>query len=198
MSKKPRTAECKTCGTGITAAAKTGFCRPCFAKQAWHTPGFRDKHAAGIQNKIKNDPAYHAGMKSRGRVFGLKMAADPEVQAKRRESSKKCGALLMRPEMRERTLQAVREKSGATLSRNARAWCPEGYWDLYSFLRRSKKLSGAEARKVVLDTANKDAAKRVAKLSPFERQMQALENGGTLIEMGARATLDRPGVFRRG
>ena len=182
--KQPRVGNCSDCGTGITSQSKTGLCIPCGNRKRWADPEFRAKRAAGIKKKFA-DPLYMAKVRANSRQIGLKYAKDEELQERRRAYGRYAYAtFLSKPEVREKNRQAVRERSAKTQRAKRMAWCPEKYWDDYRHLRKSKKLTAAEARQVILASiaAEKENERaRIARLSPFERQELALKRGGQLI-----------------
>lgn len=60
-----------------------------------------------------------------------------------------------------------------------RAWCPADRWTDYQALRRQ---SGADqAKAMILDEMARVERKRIAAMSPFERDMERLRNGAGLV-----------------
>jgi hypothetical protein len=61
-----------------------------------------------------------------------------------------------------------------------RAWCPADRWADYQALRRQ---SGAEqAKAMILDEIARAERKRIAAMSPFERDMERLAKGARIVE----------------
>jgi hypothetical protein len=64
----------------------------------------------------------------------------------------------------------IRRVVGDKLVARSMAWCPDQYRDEYRILRRKWNVTAAEARRRIL-----------AKLSPFERQMLAIQQGRGIV-----------------
>ncbi len=113
--------------------------------------------------------------------------ADPAFVAKRVEGIKAKWRL---PEFRE-----VMGQRGPKISETKMGWCPPAYRADYLYFTRRLHLKADEARRLVRDQIKADKARVEARLSPFDRQMRALERGAQLVANDARPGLDRPGVY---
>ena len=188
---------CGDCDTPIRRRNTSGRCPLCILKSRNADPEFRAKQRAGISEKWA-DPTYKAKMRAASRALAERLAKDPMVRAARSAAGKRTIVRLFEPEVREKTLKAVREKSGRTNSENRMAWCPVEYRPLYRYLLKTKRIPGDEARRSVfeqirIDRERSQAAKET--LSPFERQERALQNGARLVANDAAPSLTNPGDY---
>jgi hypothetical protein len=62
-----------------------------------------------------------------------------------------------------------------------RSWCPDDKWGDYQALRNMKGMDAASAKAMILDEMARDERKRLASMSPFERDMERLANGAGLV-----------------
>ena len=88
---------------------------------------------------------------------------DPHERAK----AKSNGLRLKQPEMVERHVAS-------------RAWHPPEYADLNALLRR-KKVSIAERKRIILEMVAADERRRLAALSPHERQLERVRQGARVV-----------------
>lgn len=187
-----------TCGAKLSVRNVTGMCLPCGNRARSSDPDFIAKQRAGMSRKWA-DPAYRAKMRVTSRAHALRLAQDPAIQEARRQLGKATyKQRLFDPEVRARTMQAVRERSGKTQSANRIAWCPPEYRDQYWFLRRTKRMSLAECKEIIAgEIRAKQQRERAAieRLSPFEKQDRALRNGAGIVANDQRPSLDRPGIY---
>lgn len=63
----------------------------------------------------------------------------------------------------------------------ARSWCPVDRWDDYVALRRQRGVGAERAKAMIIDEMARAERKRIAALSPFERDMERLRNGAGLV-----------------
>lgn len=177
--------ECQVCGKALVRST-TGHCRPCFNAKLNSDPEARARQADGIRRFNRENPL---ALKVRGIRSARTRKNNPEYMAKLRE------LVRTRVQPQACTPDAVArrdaKKRGDAISAAKLPWCPAEWREHYRMLRY-KAFTPAEAKQMTLQ-AMREAEER---LSPFERQMRALERGAKLIEMAPRATLDRPGVFR--
>ena len=137
---------CLDCDKGLCVKNTSGRCMQCGNRFRLADPDFQARRNAGIQRKWA-EPAYRAKMALKARLHAHRMNADEAVMAKRRvAASIVAREVLHRPDIRERTLAAVREKSGKTQSASRIAWCPEEHRPLYWYMRRTKRMTLAEPR----------------------------------------------------
>jgi len=176
---------CSDCGKQLVRSA-TGYCRQCFNRRTNADPVARAHRKEGTQRWNAQNGAK---VVLRARKGAATRAANPEYIAKLRETVR----TKVQPHSYTPEAIARRDmvKRGRAISQARLPWCPPEWLDHYRLLRR-KSFSAAEAKTMTLQ-AIKDAA---AKLSPFERQMRALERGAKLIEVGEGPSLARPGVYR--
>ncbi len=157
---------CSVCEVSIGDRTPTGMCLVCGNRKRAADPAYEARRKAGLAAKWA-DPDYRAKMRAKGRAHALRMNNDPDVTGRRRIAARKVAReVLHRPDIREKTLQAVREKSGKTQSATRIAWCPEEHRPLYWYMRRTKRMTLAECKAAI---ANQIRADR-ARMSPFERQ----------------------------
>lgn len=183
---------CSACPTAIRNSNVSGLCRPCWLKASVDDADFQHRRAEGIRRKLRDDPAHAARVSANMRRVAIAAAKDPEVRQRRIERGHfMYENFLKLPEVRAK-IAATRPAVAKKLSEQKLAWCPAHLRDEYLFLVKRKRVKASEARRIIMDLHQREEAK----LTPFERQLRALENGGTLVEMGARPSLDRPGVYR--
>lgn len=173
---------CIVCNGRIGSRNKSGRCKKCQLDFINSDPDVETKRRNSYRNRMATDPLFNARMREHARQMGLRAGQDPEVRARRVAFGKHIHAtVLSRPDIREKTLRAVREKSGPTQHERKLAWCPPEYRAEYLRLLNNGKLRKAEAQRVILDQVAADKRRELAKLSPFERQQRALERGAQLI-----------------
>jgi len=139
-------AQCTTegCGNTLGPRNKSGNCRSCTAKRINADPLFRARQADGVRAKMANDHVYRAACQKRAAA----LFARPDIRAKAREGVLRCRNW-------EKATAAITPealaKRGRTLTAIKLAHVPTDYRDLYRFLRRTKRLSIADATKACLD-----------------------------------------------
>lgn len=160
---------CLDCSGPISTQNRTGRCKRCSARHTATNPEYIAKRAAAFNARIANDPAFRA---KRAREIHMRhMAArrDPVKSAKMLAATAENRKYLLKPESRQKWL-AGRAVAGRRRHETVMAWCPPEYREEYRFIREKKRIPAAEARQMIL-----------AKLSPFERQMQAVRNGAKVV-----------------
>lgn len=190
----PRTASCRRCGVPVTAGTKTGLCRPCKNAYVFGDPELRQKRIEAVRAKWQ-DPEFLAMKQRECAQMGRDNGTDPLRRAKCAERGRATAHRILTKEVRDK-IRAKQHIITAKLEEHRLGWCPPEYRDEYRYLTATKRLTSAQARKAVTDLMRKDRERELARLTPFERQMRALENGAKLVEVAPRATLDRPGVYR--
>ena len=170
---------CSECPTPISDTNKCGKCRRCnltaqnhdAAFQAARLPALVASHAVSAGSPHRRRAAKAAAAKRMARpgyrewlVRQMKEVVQPKSRT---------------PEaIAKRDMKAVGDK----LRERYLGWCPEEYRDEYRRLMRSKGMNAREARECI--KASIRAATEA--LSPFERQMRALERGGKIVANDAR------------
>lgn len=186
--------QCAGCGKPITAKAKTGRCRVCKNHFLNSQPDFKAARAAGNRKKWE-DPDFREKMRDVCKEIGKANRTDPVRRAKLVEIGKNSVARLHSPENRAK-VRAKQDIIARKISERAMAWCPVEYRESYRHLTLRKNIVAADARKIILAQVRKDQERETAKLSPFERQMRALERGGVVVDkIITKGTLDRPAVY---
>ena len=192
MIRKP--CQCAGCGKAITANTKTGCCRVCKNAILNARPEFVAARAAGSRAKWQ-DPEHRAKMFKVHSAVGKANGTYPVRRARLVEAGKTKVINMHSAEARAK-VRAKQEQISRKISERAMAWCPVAYRDQYRHLTGSKNLRAPNAKAIILAQIRKDQDRELAKLTPFERQMRALHNGGKLIEMAETPSLGRPGVYR--
>jgi len=183
---------CAKCPKPIRNSNQSGQCRSCLLLGRRDDPEFQRRRVEGVRRKLRDDPLYAARMRENMRRVGKEAGQDPMLREKRSARGREIYAtILSTPEVRVK-VKATRVAVGKKLSDQRLAWCPEHLRGEYLFLIRRKRIKAVEARQLILAQHAADEAK----LSPFERQMRALERGAKLIEVGEGPSLARPGVYR--
>jgi hypothetical protein len=100
--------------------------------------------------------------------------------------------VLRRPDVMAKAISPeARAKANRSREATWYGFCPVEYRPLYKYLRRTKKLTRDEA----ISAVRQEMASDLAKLSPFERQMRALEKGAQLIANDIKPSLANPGIY---
>lgn len=173
---------CSGCAKPIMNTAKTGQCRTCFTVAMNKAPETSIKRSEAFARRMA-DPAKRAVVIATAKANGLRALANPEARAKMVENGRKIArAYLQSPEVLAKlNSPELRERRARTISEMRMAWCPVEYRDLYRELTGSG-IRAPEARQMVRDQIARDEAR----LSPFERQMKALERGAKLVANDVR------------
>lgn len=169
---------CSDCNSSIHDANKSGLCRLCC--DTLRRPDVEAKRVAALRAKMDTDPIYRRRAQERMRRVGIEAGKDPMLTAARSERGKWLYAnKLDTDEVREK-IKATRPAVGAELRRQRLSWMPEAYWGEYLFLIRRKRIKKAQAKAIILAQIASDKAK-ASRVSPFERQQRALDNGAKLV-----------------
>lgn len=137
------------CETTLGPRNKSGLCRSCVAKRVNADPAMNEKRRAGIKRRLDADPALREAMRKRGAA----VFSRPEVRERARLGVIRCqnwkkGHAAITPE-------ALARRS-ISISNTRLAHIPTDYRDLYRFLRKSKRLSVADATQACLDQQEAD------------------------------------------
>jgi hypothetical protein len=161
------------CGNPVSNKAKSGLCRPCFMARLHSDPERGKKVSEGIRKWLEN-PDNRARHRAAAKRAGITKRMNPEFRAKAAKTMREiaqpiCVAtgLNMRRDWRKMRKLALEARW---------AWCPPEYRDAYRAIRDKGILAG-EAKRILAEQIKAD----LAKLSPFERQMRALERGASLV-----------------
>jgi hypothetical protein len=176
---------CSDCDKAIPDANLSGRCKSCATIRSNKTPEMRKKRSEGWKKRLA-DPVLYARVCATAKANSRKAMADPVKRAEAAERGRKIyREYLDTPEMRARLASPeMLAQRGRSVSKHRMAWCPPEYRELYYELRRKIPGPANEARAAILDQAKAD----FAKLSPFERQMRALEKGAKLVANDSRPT----------
>ena len=137
------------CEAVLGPSNKTGNCRSCTAKRINNDPVNLEKRRAGIKRRLDADPALREAMRKRGAA----VFSRPDVRERARLGVIRCqnwrkGQAAITPE--------ILARRSISMSNTKLAHIPTDYRDLYRFLRRSKKMSVADATQVCLDQQEAD------------------------------------------
>ncbi|MBE7186045.1 MAG: hypothetical protein INR68_16735 [Methylobacterium mesophilicum] len=133
-------------------------------------------HQAEAMRRFNRAPE-NAGKRREGALKGVaKRRSTPEGIARMVENGRRYGA----PNISATRHAAVRAKAGAAISAAKLRDVPAGYVDLYRELRRSGT-PASEALPMVQQQARVDEERRVAAMTPFERQMEAVARGARVV-----------------
>lgn len=151
---------CLDCPATISAAS-SGRCRSCGRKALYADPAARQKMSEAKKQSLK-DPA--------------KRAVHAAAASKR---------------LAEWHASTDRDWSAWHKARHAErfAWLPQERRADYQRLRKMRGVGAEKAKAMILEEMARDERRRRAALSPFERQMEALNRGVGLVE---KVTLRRP------
>lgn len=195
---RPRT--CSDCATPITKYSKKGRCRACAYKALTKPRGacrvcgstLETRNTTGLCRTHYNQSP---GKRMQNSRTHKRIAATPEA----RERFVRQGYInyhkgIGRPEVLAMTqTPECRKRMGEAQSRTKlqRAGIPPDMRERYLYLLRKKGLRAAEARAVI----HAEIAAKEAAMTPFERQMRALEQGARLVEVPRNTQLF--GAMRR-
>ena len=145
---------CIDCPSPISRKSTTGRCRRC-------------------ANVAKNSTPE---MRAKVRETQLKLWQTPERRAKIVDN---LGAWRTTPEGARRHAEMNRQK-GRKRTEALLAWCPQERLKRYCALR--DRLGAPEAKRRVLAEIAQAERDRLAAMTPFERQLEAVRNGARVVE----------------
>lgn len=174
---------CSGCPTTIRDDNISGRCKPCATAFNNRLPETIEKRRTGWRKRLEN-PQHYADLCLTAKINSRRAMQDPVKRAKAQERARKIYTeYLATPEMRARlNSPELRARRGRKVSEHRMSWCPPEYRALYYEIRRKIAGPASEARAAVFTQIAKDTAD----LSPFERQMRALERGAKLVANDAR------------
>lgn len=183
--------ECSTCGVAILNVATTGLCRPCYLAKHNADPQIRARIVAG--NAANPDMAAGgAARKIAGRKGSITRWSNPEYRERMTAVFKE--KVMHRGSAPDVVAARDWEAVGRAVSETRLAWCPPEYRSAYRELTR-KMLGAGEAKRIIKEQIAADRKRAEANLSPFERQMKALEKGARLVANDIKPSLANPGVY---
>lgn len=172
---------CVDCGSPVSSQSK-GRCKPCSARHLNTCPEI-------IANRAAARAAYHARpeVKQANAARLAKHAAnlsDAERERRRERGRHIAATVLHTPENKAKAADpAVRAKAGRKRTDTVLAWCPPEYRDRYRHLKDSQLLRAAEARRIIEDEIATDERRRLAAMTPHERQLERIRNGARIVEV---------------
>jgi hypothetical protein len=183
------------CGKELSNQNKSGLCVQCFNRSRNADPEFQRRRLEGIHRKAA-EPAHRAKMASVVIRNSRRWAATPEGRAWMEQNGKRLATeVLRRPDVMAKAISPeARAKANRAREETWYGFCPAEYRPLYKYLRKTKKLTRDEA----ISAVQQEVASDLAKLSPFERQMRALQKGAQLIANDQKPSLANPGIYRAG
>ncbi|MGI4958203.1 MAG: hypothetical protein ACRYGI_11495 [Janthinobacterium lividum] len=150
-----------TCATPITRRATTGMCGKCAAKARWSDPAKCEAHRQGA-------------------VRGAKARLERPGERERMQQQILVARAALTPD--------VYQRANATRDVNVMGWCPPQYRKLNAALRHQNYLL-AERKVMIGDLVVSEERRRIAALTPLERQLERVRNGATVstkVPMGSR------------
>lgn len=188
----------KPCACGKSVMGQRDVCRSCFFAALNRDPAHIAKRNAGIAARwAKPGERERQALICKRSV--AKRDATPGMRDRYREIGKASRKHLSRPDVLAKTFAPETNARRTSSMIEARlGWCPPEYRDEYRALRSSRGITAPEARRMILDMIEAKRAKAEKALSPFERQMRALERGAQLVANDQKASLSNPGVFSYG
>lgn len=170
-----------SCGKVLGSKNRSGYCRSCVAKKNNADPAIIAARKAGIL-RHHADPAVRAASAARLAAHLANMS-DDERERRREHGRRMARDVLAKPEVRAvNRSPEVRKRAGAKRTATVLADIPAHLRDQYKALVRSDAARAAEARRIVLEDAAASERRRLAALSPLDRQIERLRNGATLHE----------------
>lgn len=178
---------CSECSAPIRDANKGGRCRACTLRsQNLTNAEFTDRRLEALRASAKQAIG-SPGRRAAARKAAAVRMSDPDYRARLIEFMR----TVVSPASRKPENMAKRNARAASAKRSAiqMSWCPEEYRPLYLKLRPRLRAAGAKA--AVLEQIAKDKAN----LSPFERQMRALERGAKLVANDTKPLFGQPADY---
>lgn len=160
---------CSDCETPISAQSRHGRCRRCAIRKLNADPDYCARRTEGVRRRFA-DPTYRARQARRIRAGNRQAWRDPDKRERMLSALAANRAKAWTDEARA-LWAAGRKEAGRKRHETVMAWCPPEYRAEYRHLRLTKKMLAADAKAFIL-----------AKLTPFEKQMQAVRNGARLVE----------------
>jgi hypothetical protein len=168
------------CGRTISRQSKKGLCRSCAAKRLNSDPAIVAKRKANVQ-RYYDTPGVR---EEHARRLARHMAnMSPEEIERRREHGRRTAReVLARPDVRAKSNgREAKRIAGIHRSATVLSWCPPEWRDRYRELcKRGRR--APEARRMVLAEIEEAERARWEAMTPFERQLERVRNGATLIE----------------
>lgn len=173
---------CSTgCGTGLGSKNTTGMCRACRGRAQFADPSFKTKQKIAVAEFNKR-PEVRAARSAR-LVERNRNLSEAEKQRQRENGRMIAQKYLMTPEGKAiSNSPEARRKKGATITATRYADIPAHLRDEVRRLNRQQHIPAAEARRMVLDQAEHAERRRIAALTPFERDMERIAKGAAIVE----------------
>lgn len=169
------TRTCSDCAAPISSQSRHGRCRRCAIHKLNADPDYCARRTEGVRRRFA-DPIYRAKQTRQIRAGNRQAWRDPDKRERMLSTLAANRAKAWTEEARA-LWTAGRKEAGRKRHETVMAWCPPEYRAEYRHLRLTKKMRAADAKAFIL-----------AKLTPFEKQMQAVRNGARLV--------DRPNLRR--
>ena len=190
---------CNTCPATISRKSRTGRCHSCACnhpdvrrRKGQLTPEQRARRAEHARS-LSRDPAIVAKRAAAAKVTHT----DPEVKARHRAACAKGAASRMAdpaklerlreigltygaPNLAAANTPEARARAGANIRTAHLAWCPQDYWPMNATLK-ANGYRLAERKAMIAEEIARRERRRIAALSPFERQQERLAAGAKLI-----------------
>lgn len=169
------------CGATLGAKNKSGCCRSCVAKRNNADPEIQRRRREAVRAH-HSDPVVKAGYRERMRIRN-ENRSDAEIARLVEHGKRQYREVLSRPDVQARTQSAeAKAKRGRSVSATRYRDVPPEHHDTVRRLVRSNLATAAEARAIVRDQVAATERRRLAAMTPFERQMDRLANGAQLVE----------------
>lgn len=160
--------KCAACAGPVGRKNTSGYCKTCWPTVCWKIqrsdPSFEQRRIAGINKSIQENPERKQQLKDQL----ARVASTPHARQRRSEAAKKAkiwlkgnAAAISNPETLARR--------GRSLSNSRLSWCPRYLRGTYIDLIRSKHLSAAEAKVLVIDQARTDVQRLTGISVDFDR-----------------------------
>jgi hypothetical protein len=194
--RKPRR-HCGVCDKEVGLENKTGYCKPCNLKRQNASEAHRRAMQDG-QRKALECPIYRARKaaiaRQNAKTNAQRIAQDPVRLARARELALRHLERTHTPEANERRRAGI-AKARVTFIDKRISWCPEEYRDFHRRNVSIYRISAAESRRMIEDQMRVDRQRARNALSPFERQMRALEAGAVLVANDQKPSLANPAYY---
>ncbi len=173
------TRTCSDCPSPISRFSK-GRCKPCSARRLNADPAISAKRKVA-QEEFFGRPEVKKDLAERIQRTAAKLTPD-QIEARRARGRHVAATVLHRPDVAARSNSPeAKARAGRARTNTVLAWCPPEYRARYRALKDSQLIRAPEARRMIEEEIARDERQRLAAMTPFERQLEWVRNGGALV-----------------
>jgi hypothetical protein len=164
------------CGTRVSDQSKTGRCLRCNLRLMDKDPEITKRRADALRKRLAEDPVERQRRSLQMKINRRNAVNNPVACERILAAALRNLPKAWTPESIAKKI-ARQAEGNRKLAERKIAWCPPEYREEYRRLVYRRRIPSTEARRIILGMAR--AATEA--LSPFERQMRALQNGARII-----------------